>query len=81
MFTNPPSGAAIDLSQVPAAMPPPGTMANFHYLNIYKRHYANQHSVDLTVSTVAVLVRLYTRAFIKKSIKIDDCESCTVDFT
>ncbi|KAF2866564.1 hypothetical protein BDV95DRAFT_203271 [Massariosphaeria phaeospora] len=72
MSTGVTSGAAMDLSQVPATMPPPGIMPNFSNPDNYKHQNIILHSVVLAITTVAVLVRLYTRAVIKRNIGVDD---------
>lgn len=72
--TGPSAGGDVDLSQSPAAMPPPGMTPDFDSPDNYKHQNVILHSVVLSFTTVAVLVRLYTRAVIKKSFGIDDCE-------
>ncbi|KAH8882982.1 hypothetical protein GQ53DRAFT_831171 [Thozetella sp. PMI_491] len=72
MSTGAPSDAAMDPTQVPAAMPPPGFTSDFNSPDNYKHQNIILHSVVLTVTTLALLVRLYTRAVIKKNVGVDD---------
>ncbi|KAL9620398.1 MAG: hypothetical protein Q9160_005098 [Pyrenula sp. 1 TL-2023] len=72
MSTGTSSGSTGNLAEIPAAMPPPGVMPDFNSPDNYKHRNIILHSVVLAISTVAVLVRLYTRAVIKRSIGVDD---------
>ncbi|KAI0116200.1 hypothetical protein F4776DRAFT_666522 [Hypoxylon sp. NC0597] len=72
MSTGAASGAVADPTQVPAAAPPPGTTSDFNSPDNYKHQNIILHSIVLTITTIAVLVRLFTRAVIKKNIGIDD---------
>lgn len=65
----------MDLSQTPAAMPPPGVTPDFNSPDNYKHDNIILHSIVLSFTTLAVLVRVYTRAVVKKSFGLDDCES------
>ncbi|KAK7699612.1 hypothetical protein SLS64_011566 [Diaporthe eres] len=53
-------------------MPPPGVTPDFDNPDNYKHQNIILHSVVLSFATVAVLVRLYTRAVVKRSFGIDD---------
>jgi hypothetical protein len=75
MATGASAEGGVDLSQVPAATPPPGVTPDFDNSDNYKQDNIILHSVVLSFTTVAILVRLYTRAVIKRSFGIDDCES------
>ncbi|KAK8022516.1 hypothetical protein PG993_013283 [Apiospora rasikravindrae] len=66
------SGAAEDLTQVPAAPPPPGVIPDFQNPDNYKQANVILHSVVLSASTIAVLIRIYTRNFITRSMGTDD---------
>ncbi|KAK7743727.1 hypothetical protein SLS62_010458 [Diatrype stigma] len=66
------SGKAVDLTKVPAAVPPPGIVSNFNSTDNYKHQNIILHSVVLAATTVAIAVRLYTRAVIKRTIGEDD---------
>ncbi|KAK8041075.1 Satratoxin biosynthesis SC1 cluster protein 4 [Apiospora phragmitis] len=72
MVTIASSRAAVDSTQAPAAPPPPGVIPDFQSPDNYKHANIILHSVVLSATTIAVLIRLYTRTFIKKSIGVDD---------
>jgi hypothetical protein len=67
-------GAAVDLSQIPAGAPPPGVTPDFDSADNYKHRNIVLHSIVVAFTTIAVLVRLYTRAIVKKKFGVDDCE-------
>ncbi|KAF2833914.1 hypothetical protein CC86DRAFT_415931 [Ophiobolus disseminans] len=66
------SEATMDLSQIPAAAPPPGVTPDFNSSDNYQHRNIILHSMVLSATTVAVIVRLYTRAVIKKNVGADD---------
>jgi hypothetical protein len=63
-----------DLTKIPAAPPPPGVKSNFNNPDNYKTQNIILHSIVLSLVTLAVLMRVYTRAFVKKTFGVDDCE-------
>jgi hypothetical protein len=60
---------------MPAAPPPPGHIPDFNSPDNYKQRNIILHTVVLSFTTVAVFIRVYTRAIIKKNFSVDDCES------
>ena len=60
----------MDLS---AAPPPPGGRSDFNNPDNYKHDNIVLHTVVLAFTTVAVIVRVYTRAVIKRNFGVDDC--------
>jgi len=62
-----------DLSKLPAAPPPPGVVPDFNSPDNYKTENIILHSIVLTVVTIAVMIRIYTRAVLKKTFGLDDC--------
>jgi hypothetical protein len=77
MSAEAPAAMTMDPSKLPAVPPPPGVVPNFNNPDNYKHHNIVLHTVVLTITSVAVLVRLYTRAIIKKKFGVDDCEFCS----
>lgn len=68
------STTTLDLSKVPASDPPPGVTANFESPeNQNYQIYSINIALCLT-GTVVLLLRLYTRMFLQKTIAIDDCK-------
>ncbi|RAH48924.1 putative integral membrane protein (Pth11) [Aspergillus brunneoviolaceus CBS 621.78] len=66
------STTTLDLSKVPASDPPPGVTANFE--NPENQNY-QIYSINIALcltGTVVLLLRLYTRMFLQKTIAIDD---------
>ncbi|KAH8728007.1 hypothetical protein GQ44DRAFT_824348 [Phaeosphaeriaceae sp. PMI808] len=61
-----------DLTKMPAAKPPPGVTPDFNSPDNYKTENIILHSVILLFVTIAVLMRMYTRALVKKTFGIDD---------
>ncbi|KAH9990892.1 hypothetical protein F4779DRAFT_637786 [Xylariaceae sp. FL0662B] len=72
MSTGTSPGAVVDLTQAPAAVPPPGIIPDFDSPDNYKRRNIILHSVVLSMTTIVILVRLYTRSFIRKNVGVDD---------
>jgi hypothetical protein len=66
----------MDPNQMPAAPPPPGSMSDFNSADNYKHRNIVLHTVVLAITTVAVVIRVYTRAAIKRNFGVDDCEFC-----
>ncbi|KUJ10853.1 uncharacterized protein LY89DRAFT_739839 [Mollisia scopiformis] len=66
------SPLAPDLNLIPAVPAPPGVSFNPDDLDNYKHRHIVMHSVGLSIVTIAVLIRLYTRAFVKKFVGLDD---------
>ncbi|KAH9904695.1 hypothetical protein F4778DRAFT_40567 [Xylariomycetidae sp. FL2044] len=66
------SQAATDPTQVPAGVPPPGVEPNFNNPDNYKHENIILHSVVLSITTIAVFVRIYTRAVIRRNMGVDD---------
>ena len=64
-----------NLDDVPAYPAPPGVPWSFNDPDNYKEDTIVLHSVVLAFMTVAVIIRLYTRAVIKKNFGLDDCKS------
>lgn len=75
MSSGGPAGAAMDPSQMPAAPPPPGHTPDFDTHDNYKHRNIILHPIVLAFTTVVVLIRLYTRAVVKKKFGVDDCKS------
>lgn len=63
-----------DLSTIPAVPPPPGVLFDFNNPDNYKSENIIMHSIILSIITIMVAIRLYTRGVMKKSMGIDDCE-------
>ncbi|KAI0404812.1 hypothetical protein F4802DRAFT_212963 [Xylaria palmicola] len=66
------SRAAMDPTQLPASPPPPGIRSNFDNPDNYKSQVIILQAVVVPFTTLAVFIRLYTRAVIKKSLGADD---------
>lgn len=64
--------ATLDLTQVPAAMPPPGVMPNFDNPHSLKGELLIINVVFTTLTAIFVAIRLYSRGFISKQFGLDD---------
>lgn len=64
----------VDYWQVAAATPPNGTTSNFVNPPSIGNQQTATNIVVLIIMVVVVLLRLYTRAFIVKSVGYDDCK-------
>ncbi|OCL09525.1 hypothetical protein AOQ84DRAFT_220784 [Glonium stellatum] len=73
MVANASALAMPDLSKIPAVPPPPGVMFDPNNPDNYKSANIIMHSIILSIMTIAVVIRLYTRTVIKKSVGVDDC--------
>lgn len=63
----------VDYWQVPSAKPPNGTTPNFVNPPSIGYRQTVTNIVVLVIMIIVVLLRLYTRIFIVKSIGYDDC--------
>jgi hypothetical protein len=63
----------VDYWQVPSAKPPEGVTPNFVNPKSIGNHQTVTNIVVLVVMIVVVLLRIWTRAFIVKSVGYDDC--------
>ena len=66
-----PPGA--DLAQIPAGRPPPGTISNFINPVTLKDPIVAINVIFLTVATLFVSLRIYTRKFLNRTIGSEDC--------
>lgn len=63
-----------ELLNGPAGVPPPGILPNFNNPpNLHTSIFAAE-AVCLTLTSLAVLIRLYTRHFLLRSVGYDDCQ-------
>jgi len=69
----------IDYWQVPAATPPNGTTSNFVNPPSVGNRQTITNIITLIIMIVVVLLRLYTRIFIVKSVGYDDCASISAE--
>lgn len=67
--------SSVDYWQVPAATAPNGTTSNLINPPSIGYRQTATNIVVLVIMIVIVMLRLYTRAFIVKSIGYDDCKS------
>ena len=63
----------IPLSQIPAGRPPPGTLPNFTNPETLRNPVIVVNALLLTVATLTVCLRLYTRKFIVQALGAEDC--------
>ncbi len=64
----------VPLDRVPGLQPPAGVTPNFVNPENYQKKLIAAYTVFLTIATVCTAAKLYTRAFIVKSIAWEDCE-------
>ena len=64
----------VDLSQIPAGRPPAGTVPNFIDPVTLKAPVVAFNVTFLTLSTVIVGIRLYTRKFLSRVLGWEDCK-------
>jgi hypothetical protein len=62
----------IDPTKIPMYPPPPGVVSNFDNPHTYRKESEISHAILLSFATLAAIVRLYTRAWIKGKLQIDD---------
>lgn len=62
----------IDPTKIPVFPPPPGMVSNFSDPHTYGKESVATHVILLSLATIAVLVRLYTRGWIKGKLRADD---------
>ena len=67
-----PSGVPLD--RVPGLQPPPGVIPNFVNPENYQNKVIAECTIFLTIATIFTAAKLYTRAFIIKSIAWEDCK-------
>jgi len=58
----------------PAMKPPQGVKPNFHSHDTIANYILPTDAVLLTLSTIALVLRIYTRRFITRSMALDDCK-------
>jgi hypothetical protein len=70
----------MDSRLIPAAPAPPGVHTNFNNADNYRHDNIILHTVVLALTTLALCIRVYTRAVIKKNFGLDDCtlQRCTL---
>ncbi|KAF2678684.1 hypothetical protein K458DRAFT_408736 [Lentithecium fluviatile CBS 122367] len=61
-----------DMSQIPAVKPPSGVQSDWNNSDNFKTENVILHSTVMAVVTIAVLIRVYTRAVVKKTFGVDD---------
>jgi len=67
------SETAVDVYNTPAGLPPPGVvpdLVNPHYLHTID---LVTHVLCLVVSTIAVALRIFTKVYIMKQVRVEDC--------
>ena len=64
----------VPLDRLPGLKPPPGVTPNFINPHNYQSKIIAVVSVCLTVATLVTALRLYTKVFLIKSVKSEDCE-------
>lgn len=65
---------SVDLNQIPASAPPDGVTPNF--VNPPNQNY-QIYSINIALcltGTAVLILRLYTRGKLQKTIGVDDCE-------
>ena len=67
------SDTPIDIYTTPAGTPPPGVVPNL--VNPYYLHTIDltAHVICLSVSTIAVALRVFTKARVMKQFQVEDC--------
>lgn len=64
----------------PAGEPPPGTLPNFSNPPNLDAVYIATTAICGSVSFLAVLIRMYTKLFLIRSLVLEDCKSDSVSF-
>ncbi|KAF2182386.1 hypothetical protein K469DRAFT_669767 [Zopfia rhizophila CBS 207.26] len=62
----------MDPTKIPVFPPPPGMMSNVGNPHTYRKESVATHVILLSFATLAVIVRLYTRGWIKGRLQADD---------
>ena len=68
------SPPGVPLDRVPGLQPPPGVTPNFVNPENYQNTLIAALTIFLTIATIFTAAKLYTRAFIVKSIAWEDCK-------
>ncbi len=63
----------LDLAHLPAGRPPPGTSPNFVKPVTSRAPVIAISVIFLTLSTLFVSLRLYTRKFLNRALGLEDC--------
>ena len=63
----------LDLAQLPAGRPPQGTSSNFINPVTLKTPVVAINVVFLSLATLFVILRLYTRRFLNRALGPEDC--------
>lgn len=66
------TATTIDPTKIPIFSPPPGVTSNFINPHTYRRESVATHVILLSITTFALLIRLYTRGWIKGRLRLDD---------
>ena len=61
-------------TETPGLRPPPGVLSDFVHPYSLAKYAIVAHTAGLTVSTLFVLMRMYTKVYITRSPGWDDCE-------
>lgn len=64
----------VDLSKIPLMQPPPGVTSNFINPPSLANVIIAVQAVFLTLMLGLVILRIYTRAYLTRSLGWDDCE-------
>ena len=68
----------MDLAQLPAGIPPPGVVPNFKNPPSLAQPIIAVHAVFLSLAVLFVALRLYTKIFLTRLLRWDDCEYPTL---
>lgn len=67
------SNTSVDIYTTPAGVPPPGVVPNL--VNPFYLHTIDliTHILCLVVSTIAVALRVFTKVYLMKQFRAEDC--------
>ena len=67
------SNTSVDIYTTPAGVPPPGVIPNLVNPFYLRTDYLVTHIICLAVSTIAVALRVFTKLYLMKQFRAEDC--------
>lgn len=66
--------AAVNMNEVPAMLPPSGRVSNFDNPETMHPIVLGVAVATMTLMTLAVAIRVFTKGFIMKDMRIEECQ-------
>jgi hypothetical protein len=69
--------STFDLSSIPAMQPPPGMESNFDNPETMYPIVLGVAIATMTLMTIVVAIRIFTKAFIMRDMRIEECKAAS----